>query len=158
MKWGLTDPKQDKVLEKILPDVRSAEIRREIAIDHLKKCLKQAHRFTDAMRVDAAPPQGTTLHLFLGESILTRAVASLDERTGKIKVIKELPGDGKVTANSALFNERGVGAPWPFMKSPIHWSSVTILFAAHMGITSDPVFVSNMLYTLCLEDPERTVT
>lgn len=158
MKWGLTDPKQDKVLEKILPDMKNTEKRREIAIDHLKKCLKRAHQFTEAMRADAAPPQGTTLHLFLGESILTNAVAALDKKTGKVKVIKQLPGDGKVTANSALFNERSVGDPWPFMKSPIHWASVTILLAAHMGITNDPVFVSNMLYTLFLGDPERSLT
>jgi pimeloyl-ACP methyl ester carboxylesterase len=158
MKWGLTDPKQAKILEKILPDIKNAEKRREIAIDHLKKCLKRADQFTDAMRVDQAPPRGTTLHLFFGESILTNAVASLDEETGKIKVIKQFPGDGKVTANSALFNECSERDPWPFMKSPIHWSSVTILFAAHMGITKDPVFVSNMLYTLFLDDSERSVT
>ena len=158
MKWGLADPKQGKVLKSILPDVKSAEARREIALDHLKKCLKRASQFTDAMRVDQAPPEGTTLHLFLGESILTNAVASLEERTGKLKVIKQFPGDGKVTANSALFNERSMNDPRPFMSSPIHWSSVTFLFAAHMGITKDPVFVSNMLYTLFLDDPERSVT
>jgi pimeloyl-ACP methyl ester carboxylesterase len=158
MKWGLADPKQDKVLETILPDMKSTAKRREIAIDHLKKCLKRANQFTDAMRVDQAPPEGTTLHLFLGESILTHAVASLDERTGKVKVIKQLPGDGKVTANSALFNERSLNDPRPFMKSPIHWASVTFLFAAHMGITNDPVFVSNMLYTILLDDPESSVT
>ncbi len=158
MKWGLADPKTDKVLETILPGVKSAATRREIALDHLKKCLKRANQFTDAMRVDQAPPEGTTLHLFLGESILTHAVASLDERTGKLKVIKQLPGDGKVTANSALFNERGLNHPRPFMKSPIHWSSVTFLFAAHMGITNDPVFVSNMLYTLLLDDPDSSTT
>ena len=154
MKWGLTDPKQAKVLKSVLPDVGNAEKRREIALDHLKKCLTRAHQFTDAMRVTQAPPQGTALHLFLGESILTNAVASLDEKTGKIKVIKQLPGDGKVTANSALFNERSVGDARPFVKSPIHWASVTFLFAAHMGITKDPVFVSNMLYTLLLSDPK----
>jgi hypothetical protein len=152
MKWGLADPKQDKVLEKLLPDVKSAEKRREIAIDHLKKCLKRAEQFTDAVRIDAVPPKGTTLHLFFGESILTNAVASVDETTGKVKVIQQLPGDGKVTARSALFNERSLGDSWPFMKSPIHWSSVTVLFAAHMGITNDPVFVSNMLFTLLTDD------
>ncbi len=158
MRWGLADPKQDKVLGTILPDVKSSEKRREVALDHLRKCLKRANQFTDAMRGDQAPPQGTTLHLFLGESILTNAVASLNEKTGKLKVIKQLPGDGKVTANSALFNERPVEDPRPFMKSPIHWSSVTFLFAAHMGITSDPVFVSNMLYALLLEASERSVS
>ncbi len=152
MKWGLADPSQDKILEKLLPEIKNTEKRREIAVDHLKKSLDRAHQFTEALRFEAAPPKGTTLHLFLGESILTNAVAVFDETTGKIKVIKQLPGDGKVTAASALFNNRSEGAAWPFMKSPIHWSSVTFLFAAHMGITDNPVFISNMLFTLFFEN------
>ncbi len=152
MKWGLADPKQDKMLEKLLPSVKSDGQRREIAIDHLKKCLKRAGQFTDSIRFPAEPPDGVTMHLFLGESILTNAVASIDENTGKVKVVKQMPGDGKVTANSALFNERQPGDSWPFMRSPISWSSVTFLFASHMGITNDPVFVTNMIYALLLDD------
>ncbi|MFC1576627.1 esterase/lipase family protein, partial [Candidatus Omnitrophota bacterium] len=151
MKWGLADPKQDGVLKRLLPSVKSREKRREIALDQLRKCLKRAGQFADAMRFDAAPPDGVELHLFLGESILTNAVATVNENTGKVKVIKKLPGDGKVTAKSAVYNEHQPGEPWPFAKSPIHWDSVTFLFAAHMGITNDPVFVINMIYTLLLE-------
>ena len=150
MKWGLADPKQDKALKTILPSVKNSGDRREIAIDHLRKCLKRASQFTDAIRFDAASPKGVTLHLFLGESIMTNAVASVDGKTGRIRVIKQLPGDGKVTVKSAFFNEHRPGDPWPFIRSPIHWSSVTFLLAAHMGITNDPSFTINMIYTLLL--------
>lgn len=152
MNWGLADPKQDKILETLLPEVKSPEKRREIAVDQLKKCLKRAEQFTDSIKFDAAPPDGLTFHLFLGESILTNAVASVEEISGKVKVIKQAPGDGKVTAKSALFNEHKPGDEWPFMRSPIRWSSVTFLFAAHMGITNDPVFVINMIYALLLDN------
>lgn len=152
MKWGLADPKQDRFLRILLPAEKSAGKRREIAIDHLRKCLKRASQFTDSIQFDAAPPAGVTLHLFLGESILTNAVASVDENTGKVKVTKQLPGDGKVTVKSALLNERQPGDPWRFIKSPIRWTSVTFLFAAHMGITNDPVFVINMIYALLLDN------
>ncbi len=151
MKWGMADPRQDKVLVKLLPAAKSAEERRAIAIDHLKKCLKRSRQFMDSIRFDADPPEEVALHLFLGESILTNAVASVDENTGKVKVTKQLPGDGKVTAKSALFNERQPDDSRLFMKSPIRWNSVTFLFAAHMGITNDPVFVINMIYALLLD-------
>jgi hypothetical protein len=57
-----------------------------------------------------------------------------------------------VTVKSAFFNEHRPGDPWPFIRSPIHWSSVTFLLAAHMGITNDPSFTINMIYTLLLGD------
>jgi hypothetical protein len=148
MQWGLADPGQDKILAELLPDVTSVEARREIAIDQLKKSLKRANQFTDAIQVDAAPPQGVSLHLFLGESMLTNAKASVDLKTGEVQVIQQLPGDGKVSAPSALANERTVDEPWPFVQTPIHWSSVTFLFSAHMGITNDPVFTINLIYSL----------
>lgn len=151
MKWGLADPRQEKELAKLLPDVTSSEKRREIALDHLKKSLDRAKQFAGAVSVNAVPPSGLGLHLFVGESILTNARASVEENTGKVKIVKQLPGDGKVSAISAIFNKsaenKGGG---PFVRSPIHWNSVTFLFAAHMGITRDPVFISNMLYILLL--------
>ena len=71
-----------------------------------------------------------------------------DHMKTDIEIIKYNPGDGKVLATSALMDTR-VGGTWvPQLQSPIHWSSVTFLFAAHMGITQDPVFVVNVLYTL----------
>ena len=149
MKWGLADPRQEKELAKLLPGVTSSEKRRAIAVDHLQKSLARAKQFAGAVGVDAVPPAGLGLHLFVGESIPTNARASVEEKTGKVKIVKQMPGDGKVPALSAIYNKavesKEVG---PFVGSRIHWDSVTFLFAAHMGITRDPVFISNMLYIL----------
>jgi len=150
MKWGLADPRQEKMLEKLFPDIKTVEARREAALDHLKKSLKRAKEFTDAMAVDGAPPSGVSLHLFVGESILTNARATVNTKNGKVEITKQAPGDGKVSAMSAIYDKRAEGNWGPFVKSPIHWSSVTFLFAAHMGITRDPVFISNMLYVLMI--------
>jgi len=175
MKWGLADPRQDKILKNILPGVKTVEERRSIALDHLRKSLRRARQFTNALAVDAAPPQGTELHLFLGNSIWTNAVATVHEKSGKIKilpipeipqvpkislshdkvkVINVQPGDGKVAAASAIFDRRAGGEWQTYVDSPIHWKSITFLFAAHMGLTSDPVFGMNMLYILLGEKPE----
>jgi hypothetical protein len=156
MQWGLADPAQDKVLAELLPNVPSAEARCAIAIDQLKKSLERANRFTDAIQIDATPPQGVSLHLFLGESMLTNAKASVDLKTGDVQVIQQLPGDGKVSAPSALANERSGDDPWPFLQTPIHWSSVIFLFSAHMGITNDPVFTINLMYTLLTGDSAKS--
>jgi len=155
MKWGLADPRQDETLKTILPDVKKAEERRAIALDHLKKSLKRAKQFTDALAVDAAPPQGTELHLFLGNSVWTNAVAAVNEENGNVTVVNQQPGDGKVAASSAIFDRRAGGKWQAYVDSPIHWKSITFLFAAHMGITSDPVFGMNMLYILLGEKPEE---
>jgi hypothetical protein len=149
MKWGLADPRQDKELAKLLPGVTSAEKRREIALDHLKKSLERAKQFAGAVGVEAVPPAGLGLHLFLGESILTSGRAVVDEQTGQVKIAKQIPGDGKVPARSAIYSKPvDHEDDGPYGGSRIHWDSVTFLFAAHMGITRDPVFISNMLYLL----------
>jgi pimeloyl-ACP methyl ester carboxylesterase len=149
MKWGLADPRQEKELARLLPGVTSSEKRREIALEHLKKSLERARQFAAAVGVDAVPPAGLGLHLFVGESILTNLRASVEEKTGKLKIVEQAPGDGKVAAISAIFDKSAEDKEGePFVRSPIHWDSVTFLFAAHMGITRDPVFISNMLYIL----------
>jgi pimeloyl-ACP methyl ester carboxylesterase len=149
MKWGLADPRQEKELAKLLPRVASPDKRREIALDHLKKSLNRAKRFAVAVSVDKVPPAGLGLHLFVGESIPTNARASVEEKTGKVKIVKQMPGDGKVAAASAIFANTADGKEGePIVGSRIHWDSVTFLFAAHMGITRNPVFISNMLYIL----------
>jgi len=149
MKWGLADPGQEKELARLLPEVTNSEKLREIALDHLTKCLDRSKRFAAAVGVDAIPPAGLGLHLFVGESIPTNGRASVEEKTGKLKIVNQMPGDGKVAAVSAILVKTVEGQHGgPFAGSRIHWDSVTFLFAAHMGITRDPVFISNMLYIL----------
>jgi hypothetical protein len=54
MGWGLADPKQDKVLRTLLPNVDEAAARRRIARDHLRKSLRRARRFHRPRRVRVA--------------------------------------------------------------------------------------------------------
>ena len=70
-----------------------------------------------------------------------------------VYVTDKLPGDGVVPRYSALMDERtGGDSPHSFLKSPIDWSNTTFLFSDHLGLTTSPVFVDNMLHIL-LEQP-----
>jgi len=146
--WGLADPKQDKVLAWLLPDVTDPAKRREIAIDHLKKSLKRGKEFEDAIDTPAELPPGLKLYLIAGDAILTGSGLKVDTSTGKFEVSKFSPGDGTVTRASALMDER-VGGYWtPVLVSPIKWSSVMFLFTDHLGLTKSPAFSDNVLFIL----------
>jgi len=148
MKWGLADPKQAGNLKILLPNIKDPAERRRIALDHLQKCLKRAKRFVEVMSIKAVPPQDVKLYLVMGNAVKTRRRAEVDPKTGILTVTESASGDGKVTRSSALFDERA-GSKWsPFFKSPIAWRSIIQLRAAHMGITTDPVFKDNVLFLL----------
>jgi Lecithin:cholesterol acyltransferase len=150
--WGLADPKQDKNLKVLLPNVKKASERRKIALEHLTKCLKRAKQFTDTMRIHSNPPEDVKLFLFQGDAVMTTRRATVDRKTGELKVGKKgyEPGDGKVLCASSLWDERmGMQCAVPFyIVSPIQWQAVYRLTAAHMGITKMEVFADNM--TACL--------
>lgn len=155
MKWGLADPKQDPGLKTLLPDAKTAQERRAIALDHLRKCLKRAKQFTDAMAIDAVPPDNVALYLFLGDAVPTRRAARVERNTGAVEVTDYEAGDGKVLACSARMDPRAGGQWRPFAASPIRWQVVIHIFAAHMGITSSQEFADNVSYYL-LEATTKT--
>ena len=88
------------------------------------------------------------LYLFCGAAIRTADIVSVDRKTGAVKIVTYGPGDGKVLASSARFDERTGGRWEPSMPSPIHWSAVYHLFDAHMGLTNDKTFLTNLFYIL----------
>lgn len=146
--WGIVDPSQDKYLRIMLPDIADEAERRKVAIDHLSKCLARARQFIQAMRVGDSPPRDVALALFAGDAFPTRRRAYIDRDTGRIVRIDMEPGDGKVLASSARFDERE-GQNWePFLVSPVHWSQVMYLPAAHMGLMACPTFLSNATFFL----------
>jgi hypothetical protein len=149
MKWGLADPAQAATLKTLLPDAKDDNERRRIALDHLEKCLKRAKSFIEAMQISTAqPPKDVRLYLVLGNAVKTSFRAAVDSKTGDLNVVEYAPGDGKVTASSALFDERA-GKQWaPYFTSPIVWRGIIHLRAAHMGITTDPLFKDNILFLL----------
>lgn len=148
MNLGLANPTNDETLKILLPKVSSREERRAIAIDHLRKCLKRARHFTDALRMPATPPDDVSFHLFLGDAVHTSRKAAIDPMTNIATVVEYEAGDGKVLASSARFDVRE-GQPWtPFFQSPIKWRSIMHLSAAHMGITTSTEFADNAIFCL----------
>jgi hypothetical protein len=148
MNWGMLNPKQDEALKIILPNAKTPAERHAIALDHIRKCLKRARQFTDALRIDATPPDDVSMYLFLGDSVPTRRTVAVDRNTGAFTVTEFEAGDGKVLASSARMDERE-GREWvPFFDSPIKWNMVMHIFAAHMGITSSREFEDNVSYYL----------
>jgi len=150
-KWGLADPDEDKVLAWLLPDAKTAEERRRIAVDHLNKCLKKADQLFRSLDVPATPPAGTKLHLFAGDAEPTPDLITVDTQ-GKLRITEMAPGDGTVTRTSAIMDER-TGQEWSVgVKSPVDWRRVQFINADHLGLTRDPQFTDNLLY-LMLEAP-----
>ncbi|MCZ6597696.1 MAG: hypothetical protein O7B99_08670 [Planctomycetota bacterium] len=151
MGWGLADPDRDHVLRRLLPHVESASDRRRIALDHQRKCLERAARFTAAVDTPAEPPAGLQLYVFVGDAVPTPSVVGVG-LDGDVRVVARGPGDGTVLRSSALMDER-VGRPWEArLVTPIRWEQVFFLFTDHLGLTEDPSFTDNVLYLL-LEDP-----
>ncbi len=148
-RWGLLDPRQHRVLQELLPEVRDPNARLQIAYEHLTKCLNRAKAFQAAIDVPANPPAGTTIHLIAGDAHATTSQFRVDQR-GQLTVTEWKPGDGRVSRSSALMDERdSASVKWsPRLISPIKWSSVNFLFADHLGLTSDPGFTDNVLFLL----------
>jgi hypothetical protein len=154
MEWGLADPDQDAVLQHLLPDVDRRAERRRIALDHQRKALTRARRFTEVLDRPASRPDSLDLKLIAGDAESTPARMTVDRATGALTPLDTAPGDGTVLRSSALMDER-VGGDWtPTLTSPIDWSAVTFLFAEHVEMTSDPAFTDNLLYFLLVR-PDR---
>ena len=152
MGWGLADPDQDGVLQWLLPDVELAEERRRLALEHQRKALVRASRFTQALDVPSKPPPGLELYLVAGDAEPTDRVAAVEEHSGELRILEQGPGDGRVLRSSALLDER-VGTKWsPELQSAIDWKAILFMQDSHLGMTSNPIFSDNVLYWL-LEEP-----
>lgn len=156
MKWGLAKPENDEVLQHILPELKTPAARREVALDHLTKCLHRAKHFIHAMRASTETPQEVDLHLVCGNGIKTTRRAEVDPETGEVEVCEYASGDGKVLTSSALWDKRAEGeADGHFMTSPINWSNIMLLRAAHMGITKAQGFEDNLLFLLTMKESQK---
>lgn len=152
--WGLSDDSNEvrEFLLDALPEIEDPEERHQIAKAYQQKALSRAKAFHDAIDLDAPLPEGVELYLVAGDTEETPDIIGIDPVTGKADYIDYTFGDGTVTRNSALLDER-VGDEWqPNLRSPIDWSSVQFIPANHLGLTQHPSFANNVLYIL-LEDP-----
>ena len=140
------------MLQMLLPEEQSPEIRSQIAFEYLTKVLNRAKQFTAAMDVPARPPESLHLYLVAGDAEDTDKVVRI-EKSGKLIVTEKGPGDSVVLRSSALMDERGPGSQTSRLISPIGWRQVLFLFSNHRDITNDPAFTDNLLYIL-LESPK----
>ncbi|MEM1186316.1 MAG: hypothetical protein AAGI53_15100 [Planctomycetota bacterium] len=155
--WGLANPKNDKDLKELLPETSSPAERRAIALDQLRKSLARAKQFHRAMDQPATPPDGLDIVLIAGDAEDTPAVASID-KTGRVRITEDVPGDGTVARYSALMDER-TGREWePGVVSPIDFEQVIFLANNHLGLTKDPNFTNNVLFLLLERQRESMVS
>ena len=156
LNWGLAAKDNDEVLKILIPDAANEKERREIAIDHLDKCLKRAKQFINAMSLPLNAPDDVALHLVCGNGIKTTKRAEVNRKTGEIKVVEYGAGDGKVLTSSTLWDRRGNSYNHDrFLSSPINWSSTMLLRAAHMGIMTTPGFEDNLLFLLTMKASKK---
>ena len=73
LRWGPFGADQDAVLVHLLPEIDSREERRSVARRYLGLCLARARQLDAALTVDSAPPAGTSIHLFVGDTLDTHA-------------------------------------------------------------------------------------
>ncbi len=139
--WGLADPEQDETLKILLPNVSDKARRREIALEHMTKCLNRARQFSDSIQVQKRQPSHLRIALFAGNAVMTSKCAKVINSRGTLAIIEYAAGDGKVLLSSTR-NDRFVNGVW---ESPIKWHSTNFLPAAHMGITRSNNFGTNLL-------------
>lgn len=147
MGWGLAGP-HDDLLAIQLEGVDSAQKRREVALEHLAKCLGNAEIFHSSLDISAKPPTSLELHIFAGDAINTASVVTGEPSEGKVRVIQYGAGDGTVLRSSALLDER-VGGEWQRnLVTPISWKSVTFSTSKHLALTRDRIVLDNVLFRL----------
>ncbi len=154
LEWGLASPDAAELLAWLLPEELGSEARREVALDHQRKALVRARRFTEALDRPAEPPPELRLYLVAGDAVPTRSRIEVDRQSGATAVAAKAPGDGTVLRSSALMDERLDGEWTSQLRSPIGWHEVLLLFRDHLALTKDPTFTNNLLFWL-LEAPRR---
>jgi len=149
---GLLNPAIDDQLALLLPDAADRSARREVARRHLDKCLTEARRFHAALDQPATPPSSVQLSLFVGDGVETPRQAVYDPDKATFEFTAREAGDGTVTRSSALLDERRSDQLTQRLISPIKWHDIDFIPQDHLGVTRDPVFIDNILFTL-LEKP-----
>ncbi len=162
--WGLADRDQDERLQELLPDVEDAGERRRLALAYLRRMLRRADQFQRAIDRPATPPAGTELFLIAGDSEPTATVLAIHPVSGKVEVVADSPGDGRVPRSSALMGRPAsasdappagdsfIRAPPSRSESPIAWRETVFTSRKHSRMSGGRVFEDRVAYWL-LEMP-----
>jgi len=151
MGWGLASSEEAGMLETLMPEVESAEDRREIALRVQRRMLARAESFMRAVDRPARLPSHVRLYLVAGDAEQTIERISISSDDGRIEGSTRSPGDGTVLRSSVLLDER-VGNEWaPRLTTPLDFHSVLFLPSDHLGLTRNEVFRDNVLFWLLEE-------
>jgi hypothetical protein len=150
--WGLAAADEAAMLEMLMPEVASAEQRREIALRLQRRMIARADAFVRALDRPARLPPHIRLYLVAGDTEPTLERIAVRSSDGRIAESGTGPGDGTVLRSSVLLDER-VGSDWePRLRTPLDFHSALFLPGDHLGVTQNEVFRDNVLFWL-LEDP-----
>lgn len=137
--WGISASWLDEDRARQMPGVDSPGKRLEIAEEHLRKCLRNARVFQEAMDrpIECLPP-GLEFHLFAGNATKTPCEFAGDRGDRDVRWTRHGPGDGTVLESSARLDEADGG-------SPIPWTSIATSRAGHMGLLTDRKLLRGVL-------------
>ena len=149
--WGIAASWLEEDRARQMPGVDSPGKRLEIAEDHLRKCLRNARVFQEAMDlpIEWVPP-GVEFHLFVGNATRTPSEFAGDrgDRGDRdVRWTRHEPGDGTVLASSARLDEADG-------RSPIPWMSITGSGAGHMGLLKDQKLLRGVVELLTDMSPD----
>ncbi len=159
--WGLLDPASEPYLEWLLPDLPDVAGRRAAARTYLAWCLGRARRFHAALDQDPPDRGPAEIRLFAADTMPTLARATLRDRGGRLVpdfagANATEPGDGTVPRFSAVADRRmGRTGGHEWLDSPVPWGNVTFLPDDHIGLTRNPLFTNNLLFSLLEQPPPR---
>jgi hypothetical protein len=151
--WGLFAD-DGKALADLTPEGMTPEQRLEAARRTLGMMLVRAEQLHRALDVPASPPDGTTFHLFAGDTLPTPARAEVDRATGTFAALHMESGDGVVTRARALHDTRVDPNLHERIVTPIDWASVHFVEGDHFKMTGMRSLTDDVLYLL-LHAPNR---
>ena len=151
MGWGLLSSDQEPVLKVLMPDIKEASERKQLAQHYLKLVLERAKQFQQALDRPAKTPDGLSLFLVGGDAAETIRTISMNSKHGTYEILETGFGDNTVLRSSALADERMTGDWKPRVQSPIDFKTIFFLPYDHLELTRNSVFRDNVLFWL-LED------
>ena len=163
--WGPFAADQDPYLQWIFPSEPDRQGRRQRLMAFMDAALERGRRFATALDRRPERPCPAVLTLFAGDARPTLQRALVAPKGTKLELLFEgppeleltAPGDGRVTRASALADLRSLGAPGPWLRSPIPWSHAMFINDSHLGLTKNPNFQNNLLHQLLeLPPPARS--
>lgn len=107
--WGLVSHKADGDLARLLPG-QPVESRRDLAMQHVRTCLRRAADFHAALDGPARPPADVEFHLLMGTGKQTPRRVRFHPEKRTFEVTAREPGDSVVTLTSAL-SKPGLALP-----------------------------------------------